>query len=49
MGEIADLMIDGTLCGVCGVLLPGAAYGAPRYCPGCQPRGQRRKKRKKKK
>lgn len=32
MGDIAELMLDGTLCEGCGVTLPGAAPGYPRYC-----------------
>lgn len=45
MGEIAELMLDGTLCQVCGVLMedliqPGKKElkeppGYPRTCPGC--------------
>jgi uncharacterized Zn finger protein (UPF0148 family) len=33
MGEIADMMLDGTLCEGCGVYL-GAGWG-PTYCPTC--------------
>lgn len=32
MGEIADMMLDGTLCECCGVLLDGKSAGYPRYC-----------------
>lgn len=32
MGDIADMMLDGTLCEGCGVSLPGRAPGHPRYC-----------------
>lgn len=32
MGEIADMMLDGTLCEGCGVYLEGEANGYPRYC-----------------
>jgi hypothetical protein len=53
MGDIADMMIDGTLCGTCGVLLPGEPYGVPRYCKDCGPPRskdlQHRKKRRTKK
>jgi predicted amidophosphoribosyltransferase len=58
MGEIADLMFDGTLCGSCGVQLPGEGYGVPRYCKDCRKPGghetqsreeTRRRRRKKKK
>lgn len=33
MGEIADMMLDGTLCEGCGVYL-GSDWG-PTYCPAC--------------
>lgn len=36
MGEIADLMIDGSICEGCGVTLPGDAPGHPRLCRHCQ-------------
>lgn len=32
MGEIADAMINGELCEMCGVPLGGEATGYPRYC-----------------
>lgn len=32
MGDIADMMLDGTLCECCGVYIPGEAPGHPRYC-----------------
>jgi hypothetical protein len=32
MGEIADSMIYGEACEMCGVPLPGEASGFPRYC-----------------
>lgn len=32
MGDIADMMLDGTLCEACGVYLDGAGEGYPRYC-----------------
>lgn len=35
MGDIADMMLDGTLCEQCGVYL-GNAVDHPRLCPGCQ-------------
>lgn len=37
MGDIADMMLDGTLCEACGCYLDdGAADGYPRYCsPQC--------------
>lgn len=35
MGEIAEMMLDGTLCQVCGELLGDDAPGHPRTCVGC--------------
>lgn len=32
MGEIAEMMLDGTLCGDCGTLIDGEDAGYPRYC-----------------
>lgn len=32
MGEIAEMMLDGTLCEGCGVYIEGDAEGIPRYC-----------------
>ena len=34
MGEIAEMMLDGTLCEGCGELM-GEAVGFPRLCRGC--------------
>ncbi len=36
MGEIADMMLDGTLCACCGCEL-GQDTGYPIYCDGCKP------------
>ena len=36
MGDIADMMLDGTLCEGCGVYLEGEGDGFPRYCPDCE-------------
>jgi hypothetical protein len=35
MGEIAEMMLDGTLCEGCGVYLPGDGIGVPRRCRDC--------------
>lgn len=36
MGEIADMMLDGTLCEGCGVYLEDEdSDGVPRRCAGC--------------
>jgi hypothetical protein len=35
MGEIADLMINGDICQLCGVELEGEGDGFPRMCVGC--------------
>lgn len=32
MGEIADMMLEGTLCEGCGVALDGRSTGHPNYC-----------------
>ena len=34
MGEIADAMLNGETCSVCGVMLDGPT-GYPRQCAGC--------------
>ena len=34
MGEIAEMMLDGTLCEGCGEYL-GETVGFPMYCPSC--------------
>jgi Zn finger protein HypA/HybF involved in hydrogenase expression len=36
MGDVADMMLDGTLCEGCGVYLEGEAPGYPRYCTSCK-------------
>ena len=36
MGEIADMMIDGTLCEGCGVYLDDGPSGYPRRCADCE-------------
>lgn len=41
MGDIADMMLDGTLCDGCGCYLNGTAPGYPRYCRDCTPKQQR--------
>lgn len=38
MGEIADMMIDGTMCQVCGEFM-GDPVGYPLTCGGCKSRG----------
>lgn len=42
MGEIADMMIDGTLCESCGVFLEGRSPGHPRRCRRCSGAHDRR-------
>ena len=37
MGEIAEMMLDGTLCEECGVYIAGEGYGVPRRCRDCRP------------
>lgn len=31
-GEIAEMMLDGTLCEGCGEWMGGEGFGGPRYC-----------------
>lgn len=40
MGDIADMMIDGTMCQGCGEFLHGGydGHGCPGYCSSCEPR-----------
>lgn len=35
MGDIADMMLDGTLCEGCGVFMDGEAVDYPRLCADC--------------
>jgi hypothetical protein len=47
MGDMADMMLDGTMCEICGVYLEeGVAQGFPRKCENCSgkqvPRGPSR-------
>lgn len=35
MGEVAEMMLDGTLCQICGGVIDGDAPGFPRYCEDC--------------
>lgn len=39
MGEIAEMMLDGTMCQCCGVFLNSGEEGDgfPVYCSGCEP------------
>lgn len=32
MGEAAEMLLDGTLCGTCGCHMDGEGDGIPRYC-----------------
>jgi hypothetical protein len=41
VGEIAEMMLDGTLCQVCGGYMDGAGDGFPLTCDGCK-RDERR-------
>lgn len=47
MGEIADMMLDGTMCQGCGVFLHDGEDGPgyPGYCSGCAPKSEGRKKK----
>ena len=35
MGDVADMMLDGTLCAGCGSFIDGKGEGFPRYCSDC--------------
>ena len=37
MGDIADMMLDGTLCEGCGGYIDGNSNGIPRLCSSCKP------------
>ena len=39
MGEISEMMLDGTMCQCCGVYLNCGEEGDgfPEYCDGCKP------------
>lgn len=41
MGEIADMMLDGTLCEGCGEFMEGKSPGQPRRCIMCRPNYER--------
>jgi len=46
MGDIAEMMLEGTLCVQCGEFIEnGAPLGFPRYCTGCQPKRPKRRGR----
>ena len=45
MGEIAEMMLDGTLCQCCGDFL-GTDNGFPTYCADCQPEEEKIVKKK---
>lgn len=50
MGEIAEMMLDGTLCACCGDYLgDDDGWGIPSYCPGCEPDFVQEEPKKKKK
>ena len=44
MGEIAEMMLDGTMCQCCGVYLHDGedGDGIPAFCPDCQPETQKK-------
>lgn len=45
MGDIADMMLDGTLCEGCGMYI-GSDNGFPTYCYDCKPEKKKKKKKK---
>jgi hypothetical protein len=44
MGEIAEMMLDGTLCESCGSFIDGDSPGYPRKCSNCKPKKRKPKK-----
>ena len=46
MGDIADMMLDGTICEGCGEFLDNDGPGFPRYCAGCEPDAKAERARK---
>lgn len=36
MGDMADMMVEGILCEICGEFLDGEAPGHPRRCASCK-------------
>lgn len=43
MGDIANDLIDGTMCQECGTYI-GEGPGYPRYCSDCKPKKKKKKK-----
>lgn len=45
MGEIAEMMLDGTLCQCCGEYIESKVepQGFPRFCWGCMPEEDKKK------
>jgi hypothetical protein len=39
MGDVADMVLDGTLCEGCGVYIEGPSDGVPRLCSSCDSEG----------
>lgn len=46
MGEIAEMMLDGTLCERCGSFIDGDSPGFPRLCSSCKPKKNKKNKKK---
>ena len=36
MGDVAEMILDGFLCQVCGCLIDGEELGYPRECEDCE-------------
>lgn len=45
MGEIAEMILDGTLCQVCGGLVDGETPDFPRPCEDCKKETKKRRKK----
>lgn len=48
MGEIAEAVINGFYCELCGCLVDGEEPGYPRKCSDCKPKKNKKKGKKKK-
>jgi predicted Zn-ribbon and HTH transcriptional regulator len=48
MGEVAEMMLDGTLCQYCGAYLDDSIGYFPQSCPDCKKESGTKKKKNKK-
>lgn len=46
MGDISEMMLEGTLCEECGAFIEdGDGEGYPRKCEDCEPKKKKKKKK----